>query len=56
MKSLINRVSDVRLEPRKSKAGNDYESLVVEFENGYKFEKPIFGDSAFILSQLVDSD
>lgn len=54
MKSLINRVSDVRLEPRKSKAGNDYHALVVEFDDGYKFEKPVFGDTDYILQNHAD--
>lgn len=51
MKSLINRVSDVYLDSRKSKAGNTYSALVVEFDDGYKFEKPVFGDTDYILNQ-----
>lgn len=53
-KSLIERVKDVYLVPRKSKTGNDYQVLIVEFDDGYKSERPVFGDTAYILNRLVD--
>ena len=49
MSSLINRVSDVRLESRKNKAGKDYSALVIELDDGYKVEKPVSGEVACIL-------
>ena len=49
MSSLINRVSDVRLESRKNKAGKDYSALVIELDDGYKVEKLVSGEVACIL-------
>lgn len=54
MKSLLDRVKDVYLEPKTSKNGNPYHNLVVEFDDGYKSAKAVFGDTEYILLQHVD--
>lgn len=53
-KSLIERVVSVKLIPRKSKAGNDYEAFVVTFDDGYEFTQPVFGDKAYLLNKYAD--
>ncbi len=53
--SLLNNVNDVYLENHKSKNGNSYKMLVVEFNDGYKFMKPAFGDTEYILSKQIEA-
>lgn len=56
MKSLIDRVSDVYLEPRTSKNNNPYHNLVIKFDTGYTIIKPVFGDTEYILMTLLEKD
>ncbi len=52
--SLFDNVQDVYLEVRNSKSGSPYKMLVVEFTDGYKFMKPAFGDTEYILSKQLN--
>lgn len=52
--SIVNAVKDVRLVPTKSKSGNIYDRLVVEFYDGYKFSTPAFGDTGYILRKQAE--
>lgn len=56
MKSLIDRVKDVYLEPKTSKNGNPYHRFVVEFDDGYKVDKAVFGDGEYILLQHFNGE
>lgn len=54
--SILNAVKDVKLVPSKSKAGNIYDRLVVEFYDGYKFSRPVFDDTAYILRKQAETE
>lgn len=50
--SLMSAVADVFIETRKSKAGNNYQVLVIKFDNDYEIVNFINNDQKYILSQL----
>lgn len=56
MKSLIEHVSDVYLEPCTSKNGNPYHKLFIKFDSGYTIFKAVFGDTEYILKALLEKD
>ena len=52
--SLMSALSDVFIETRKAKSGNDYQVLIFKFDNDYEVVHFMTNDQKYILSQLAE--
>ena len=50
--SLLNKVKDVKVVTKQSKAGNTYQMLQIMFTNGYVFETYLKPEQLFIINNI----
>ncbi len=50
--SLLNKVKDIKLVTKQSKAGNTYQMLQIMFTNGYALETFVKDEQLFIINNI----